>query len=258
MSDFLDIDQAIEAPGLRLVLSVGVPGPWGEAAKSIFDAKQIPYARVRQQPGLPNEALERWTQQSGAPVAVYEKEAPRSSWEGILLLAERLSPTPRLVPTGAQERSTFFGLAHELCGEWGFGWCRRLMLLHQGMSIPELPASIRDIMERLAFKYGYDPKSAEAAPERVGEILELFGRRLEAQQDRGSRFLLGDALTALDIYWATFATLIEPLPPEQCAISKAMRAQYTLAPAQRGLHSAALLEHRDFIYREYLKLPLEL
>ena len=44
MADYLEVADAIGKPGLRLVLTTGVPGPWGESAKGIFDVKGIPYA----------------------------------------------------------------------------------------------------------------------------------------------------------------------------------------------------------------------
>jgi hypothetical protein len=55
--DWLSAEQARDVSGLRLVLSIGVPGPWGEAAKGIFHARRIPFARVAQLPGSDNDAL---------------------------------------------------------------------------------------------------------------------------------------------------------------------------------------------------------
>jgi glutathione S-transferase len=108
-------------------------------------------------------------------------------------------------------------------------------------------------------KYGYRPEEARLYRRRVREVLALFSERLRAQRARGSRFLIGDALSALDLYWATFAALLEPLPKEQCAMDPGMRAFYTLRdPEQRVPGDEILLEHRDFVYREYLELPVEL
>ncbi len=32
MAEYLDVAEARDLPGLRLALTVGVPGPWGEVA----------------------------------------------------------------------------------------------------------------------------------------------------------------------------------------------------------------------------------
>ena len=89
-------------------------------------------------------------------------------------------------------------------------------------------------------------------------MVTLLSRTLLDQRDRGSDYFVGSALTAVDIYWATFAAMLEPLPPEQCPMQDGMRATYTVTNEE---HLAAadpiLLDHRNRIYREHLKLPLE-
>ena len=122
--DFIELAEAKARGGLRLVTVGGVPSPWSEAAKGILQVKQIPHVGVRLAPG--DDAAAEWTGSNNAPVAMYEDEAPRSGWAEILLLAERLAPEPRLIPEGAEQRALLFGLGFELCGEDGFGWCRRL------------------------------------------------------------------------------------------------------------------------------------
>ena len=111
----------------------------------------------------------------------------------------------------------------------------------------------------LAGRYGYDAKLAEAAPPRVVAILHAFAAQLAAQRARGRRYLVGDALSALDIWWATSAAMIEPLPPELCPMRPDTRAAYRVRdPAVREATEPKLLEHRDFIYREHLELPVRL
>ena len=48
---YLSVEEAIDIQGLRLVLTAGVPGPWGEAAKAILAFKHIEYTPVLQQGG---------------------------------------------------------------------------------------------------------------------------------------------------------------------------------------------------------------
>src|SRR5687768_18317929 len=104
MADYVEIDAARSMPGLRLVLSQGVPGPFCESARYCFDVKKVPCVRVRQIPMASDAALLAWTGQTSAPVAVYEQERPRSSWVEIVHLAERLAPEPGLVPLDPEER----------------------------------------------------------------------------------------------------------------------------------------------------------
>ena len=108
-------------------------------------------------------------------------------------------------------------------------------------------------------KYGYSQAEAEAAPRRVAQILETLSARLAQQQGRGSRFLIGDSLSALDIYWATFATLVQPLPAELCPIDEQLRASFVNTdPMVAAALSPQLLEHRDRIYHDHLELPMDL
>ncbi len=87
----------------------------------------------------------------------------------------------------------------------------------------------------------------------------LFARVLRRQYDAGRPFFVGDRLTALDLYWATFATLIQPLPAEVCPMYEESRLLYTLTdPALLAQVDPLLLEHRDRVYREYLPMPLRL
>ena len=98
MANYVEVEQALEMNGLRVVLSPGVPGPWSEAAKGILYVKKLPYTKIRQEIGGENLPLRRWSAQTTAPVFVYENERPRSLWIDQLYLAERLAPDPALIP----------------------------------------------------------------------------------------------------------------------------------------------------------------
>lgn len=254
----MDVAEARRARGLRLVVVRGVPSPWSEAAKAILRVKGLSYERVALQPGAPNPEIVEWTGQASAPALAWNDEPPRSGWAEILILAERLAPEPRLVPAAPGERARLFGLAHELAGELGLGWCRRNDGIHQAaQQAPEGP--LREGALAFGRKYGYRAEEAALYRRRVREVLGLFAETLREQRARGARFLLGDALSALDLYWAAFAALVEPLPPELCAMDAGMRAFYTLRdPAQRPPGVELLLEHRDAIYRDFLERPVRL
>ena len=259
MAEYIDVAQVRNMSGLRLVLSPGVPGPWSEAAKGIFYVKKFPYVKVRQEVGGLNLALQEWTAQTSAPVAVWNDEPPRSTWIQQLYLAERLAPTPPLIPASIEDRVLMFGYGNEICGETGFGWSKRLMLIHATLSNPQASEAARTSSLGFGKKYGYTPEAGAAAPAWVAQILQLLGTRLEQQRRQGSQFFIGDQLSALDIYWATFAALIQPLPHELCPMPQAFRSMYTNTDAVvQAVVTPLLLEHRDFIYRTYLELPIDL
>ena len=140
--EYLEPELARTRPGLRLVLTAGVPGPWGEAAKSIFGLKGIEYLPVRQTAGESNPALIAWTGHANAPQAVLDDEPARTGWAEILLLAERLAPTPSLIPEDPHERALLFGLCFEICGEDGLGWHRRLQIMDAMLSLPGADAGL--------------------------------------------------------------------------------------------------------------------
>ena len=114
--DYLTVEEARTAPGLRLVLTAGVPGPWGESAKAILAYKGIEFVPVFQEGGGANEALVAWTGQSSAPVAVLEGQPPVSHWLDLLHLAERLQPEPALIPEDVSARADVLGLSALIAG----------------------------------------------------------------------------------------------------------------------------------------------
>jgi len=253
--EYVDFEEARTRDGLRMVVVPLTPSPWGEAAKGLLHMKRIPWVAVRLDQA--NPAMAEWTGERSGPVAMFEDESPRSGWAEILLLTERLAPEPALLPADPELRALAFGLAHEICGEMGLGWCRRLQGVHAALQgaggFPE------PIAKYLGPKYGYRPEQADLYDARVVGILGMLAGRLHAQRERGSRFYLGDAPSAVDVYSATFAGLLEPLPPELCAMPKSLRAAFVATdPATRKALDPILLEHRDFVYETFLELPLSL
>lgn len=253
--EYVSVEDAIKRGGLRMVVVGGVPSPWGEAAKGILHIKGIEWVAVRLV--YDSEPLKEWAGQRSGPVAIYEKERPRAGWDEILLLAERLAPTPSLLPRDPAERALAFGLAHETCDEAGLAWSRRLQLVHAGLQkaggFPE------PVAKYLAKKYGYSPQAGAAADERVAELVGMLAARLKAQRAAGSRYYVGGSLTAVDVYAATVMAMFSPLPPEQCAMEAGTRAAFLTLDAQtEAALDPILLQHRDMMYAEHLELPLSL
>ena len=257
MATYLSVEQGRAASGLRLVVTAHVPGLWSEACKSIFDAKNVPYQLVEQVVGGENLALKEWTAQTSGPVAVWNDERPRSTWIEQLYLAERIAPTRRLIPDDIDDRVAMFGLCNELCGENGFGWNLRLKTMHNVLNDPAPGAMARAIVPVLAERYYYDPAAVEPARAQQKAIVARLRDRLSNQQARGRNGLIGESLSALDIYWAAMAGAIDPLPENMCPnMPPDMRANYT-DPELRDIAGDALFAHRDRIYREFLKLPMD-
>jgi len=266
--DYVSIAEARTLPGLRLVLGAyAIPGPWREACKGMFYVKDISYTPVVTadtraadlQFGMEDTVreLREWTSQASAPVAVWNDERPRVSWIDQLNLADRIAPELPLVPIDDAERVLMFGLINELAGEHGLGWTKRLAIVDDGLKALPEGAEGRAFFEHLAVKYDYNETEAAVAPARMAAIIGNIGRQLASQTEQGRRFLIGDRLSALDIYWSTFAGLFDPLPPEQCPMGTAFRDFYRNPHTEtQEVLSTELLQHRDFIYREYLELPI--
>lgn len=252
---YIEADEAIKRRGLRMVVVGSVPSPWGEAAKGIFYIKGIEWAAVRLV--YDSEPLREWAGQRSAPVAIYDNEPPRAGWADILTLAERLAPNPALLPQAPAERALVLQLGHEICGEGGLGWCRRLQLIHAGLQraggFPE------PVAKYLGKKYGYTPETGAASTAQVVARLQALAARLRGQSENGSRYYVGNSLTAVDVYSATFMGLFAPLPQEQCAMSTSIRTAFeTLDAHTRAALDPLLFTHRDMMYAEHLQLPLSL
>jgi hypothetical protein len=254
--EFVELEEARERSGLRLVTVAGVPSPWSEAAKGILHVKKLPFVCVRMGPG--ENPVTRWTGQTSAPVAMYDDETPRAGWAEILLLAERLAPSPPLVPAGPAERALLFGLSHEICGEMGLGWCRRLTGIAAALESDGTVGFPRPIAEYLGAKYGYRTGCGPEARARVVDVLRMLSARLRAQREAGSSYYLNEELSAVDIYSAAFMGIFAPLGPDECPMPEGLRASFETRDLETT-HALdpILLEHRDFVYRSHLVLPME-
>jgi hypothetical protein len=266
--NYIPIAEARRMSGLRIVLGAyPIPGPWRESCKGVFYVKGLEYVPVRTgndgssdlalgMDGTQSELIE-WTGQASAPVVTWNDERPRSSWIDQLNLAERLAPNPSLIPADMDERVRMFGLANELLGENGLVWVKRLLMVDGPLK--SLPADDRQraFWIFLGEKYGYGPAAAERAAQRIEAVVTAFANQLTAQQARGRRYLIGDRLSALDIYWAACCGILDPMPPERCPMADAFRGTYGNTDPRIGKAlTRELRAHRDFIYDEHLEMPI--
>ena len=252
--EYVSVEDAIARNGLRMVVVGNVPSPWGEAAKGILRLKAIDWAAVRLV--YDSEPLKQWAGQRTGPVAIYDNEPPRAGWAEILLLAERLAPTPSL-RAGRRRRARHDVRpgARDLRRGWpGLGAppaarprrpaeARRLLRARLAVSRPQV--RLHPGHRRRSRRQGSRP-----APHAGGTARRSARRR---------RYYLGNSLTAVDIYSATFMALFRPLPPEHCAMDAGSRAAMeTRDPATDAALDPILLRHRDMMYAEHLELPLSL
>ena len=255
MLQYRSFEEIVNHPGLRIVLVQGMPSPWGQAAKTIFEIKGLDYVAAPWLPGEPNEDIVAWGGETSAPVVAWAKEKPINRWIDILYLAERLGSTPSLIPADATQRALMIGLSHEICGEMGIGWNRRLQFLAPALASGSPPAGI----SRMGNKYGYNEGDAKAAGERTAQSLRALAAQLKSQYARGIHYFAGDSLSALDIYWTAFANLLDPLPLEQCPMPGAYRPGFTASdPVVKAALDPLLLEHRSRIFRAHFRDPMEL
>ena len=266
--NYIPIAEARRMKGLRIVLGAyAVPGPWREACKGVYHVKGLKYVPARTgnegtseltmgMSGTQSELIE-WTGQSSAPVVAWNDERPRSSWIDQLNLAERLAPEPPLIPADVDERARMFGLANELLGENGMVWEKRLLMVDAPLKSLAAGDPQRPFWIFLGNKYGYSPAAAERAAQHIEGVVTAFADQLKSQQARGRRYLVGDRLSAVDIYWAACCAILDPMPPDRCPMADGFRGAYgNTDPRIEKALTRELRTHRDFIYDEHLEMPI--
>jgi glutathione S-transferase len=251
---YLRPQEAKHLPGIRLVLTQEAFGPWGQAVKKMLDYKQIPYVAVAQRAGEPNPELVEWTGTRNAPTIVKDDEPPVTRWFDQIPYIENMKRPPPLIPVESEARLQMFGIIHELAGEWGLGWCRRLMMMSDiDRNLKSAGKPLAPTVSALMDEYGFSAQNAENASARVADIISNLARRLREQRANGSRFFIGSQLTAADIYWVSFSYMVELLPDDLCSMSAEMRQlRECRDPAILAAKDAILFEHRDQVARRYL------
>jgi glutathione S-transferase len=252
--EYVEPSVARTLPGLRLALTVGVPAPYSMSARSVLDLRGVDYVPVAQQPAAENAELLDWTGHRNAPIAVYNNEAPRAGWLEILNLAQRLGSGPELVPENIKERMQMVALTNELIGENGLVWNMRIIML--GLAGPERAAEAARSNPMYA-QYGYSEAARAQALAKSQAILAYFTDHVRSQQAAGSHYLIGSSLSALDVYWAYFSQLLRTLSDDECPMPRGLRKSYEMGADVLGECDPALIEQRDFIFANHLKLPME-
>ncbi len=251
---YIEVEEARQHDGLVMVVVGGVPSPWGEAAKGIFHLLGIDWKAVRLR--YESDEIKKWLGKRSGPIAVYNQGPAKDGWSEILLLAESLSKERSLLPKDAMKRALVMGLSHEIIGEMGLCWSRRIQLVHHSLS--EQGGFVKPIAQYLGKKYGYSERAGAEATGRVNDLLEMLSQQLHSQKEKGSSFFVGDCLTVVDVYAAVAMALWKPLPEEYCKMDKGNRVAFETGIEGSCEVEPILFDHRDRMYEHYLELPLAL
>ena len=247
---YVDINEAIKMEGLRIVIVKAMPSAWGVAAKAMIEFKELDFVTAHQIPMAENTELLAWSGTNSGPVVAWNNEPPVNRWNDILFLLERLNPKKRLIPENPSDRIKVIGLSHEICGELGFGWNRRLDFMRPGDD---------GVVSEFGKKYGYRDSDAAAANQRVANLLGEMTAMLKSQKEKGSDYLVGEVVSAVDFYWAAFSNFVLIQPSEICPMNPDARPMFENTPLEiKGALDPILIEHRDRVMTQYYKIPLEL
>ena len=254
-TEFITLEESASMQkGTRVTFVPGVQAMFSEALKNLCYVKKVPLTRVLhpimgvdEKTGVDRQAkLYELTSQTSLPTMFYDDERPRNVWIEQLALAERIGTkdSPKLIPDNFEHRVDMFGLCAIVLGEDGLTWNMRILI--------DTP---------LAQKYGYSEEASSAAPRKIAEVITLIDRRLEAQEKQGSRYLVGDALTAVDIYWATMSMTILPVPLEIMPKTKQNQGMLMYFAANSEIPEIAnalterIKDHQHYILTTYCETP---
>ena len=253
--DFIGLEEAAAMKtGTRVTFVPGMPAVFSEALKNICFVKGVPLIRVvHPHMGIDKatgkdrqEKLYELTSQTGLPTMFHNEERPRNVWIEQLALAERIGApgSPSLIPDDFELRSEALGLCAVVMGEDGMVWNMRILI--------DTP---------LGRKYGYSEEACSNAPNKVAAVVSLIDRRLEAQEECGSKYLVGKTLTAADVYWATVSISILPPPPEIMPVTQQNKraleyfAMNSKIPAISKALSPRIENHQRYILTTYCETP---
>ncbi|MEM6980991.1 MAG: site-2 protease family protein [Planctomycetota bacterium] len=184
--------------------------------------------------------------QTSLPTMFHDSERPRNVWSEQLALAERIgaADAPALIPDDVEARVEMFGLCAVVLGEDGLVWNMRILA--------DSP---------LARKYGYSEEASAAAADKIAGVLRLLDARLAAQSERGSPYLVGDAITAIDVYWATMSIAMMVPGPEIMPVTRQNQRMLQFfgmnkqIPAVGGALTERLEAHQRYILTTYCETP---
>jgi glutathione S-transferase len=251
--EYVDFAAARELRGTRIVTSAVVASPWSEAVKGMFAVARLPAAIVAKAPGATDVAA--WLGGiDNVPAVLHDDEPPRTNWAAIVGLVARLTPGT-LVPDDPAARAHAMGLVELVAGEGGLGWTSRLAMIHTSFATQGERGFALPIAKYLARRYGFTRElTAEQIIARVRAQLATLRGEL-----RGPYFG-GDAVTALDIYTATFLTPLTVIDDRVCPqMIEPVRKAFSAARELLAVEVPdELWTHRAMVFERHLALPIRL
>ena len=253
--DFISLDEAAEMEnGTRVTFIPGMQALYAEALKNICYVKEIPLIRalhplmgIDKETGEDRQArLYELTSQTSLPTMFHDQDRPRNVWIEQLSLAENIGKddSPKLIPDNLQDRVDMFGLCAVILGEDGLVWNIRIL--------NDSP---------LARKYGYSEKASSEATGKIVDIIDLINNRLDDQEKIGSQYLVGQSLTAADIYWATMlmSTIatpedIMPRTEQNQGMLMWFEANSKIPEIDNAL-TEKIRDHQHYILKTYCETP---
>ncbi len=253
--EFISLNEAAAmTKGTRITFIPGIQALYAEALKNICFAKRItviravhPLMGIDKETGEDRQALlYDLTSQTSLPTMFHDEERPRNVWVEQLALAESIGAidSPALIPDDLRHRVEMFGLCTIVLAEDGLVWNMRI--LNDGP---------------LGRKYGYSNEASAAAPEKIVKIISLIDACLQRQAERGSPYLVGDSLTAADIYWATMSMSVMSTPPDIMPVTQQNKgmlkffAANSKRPEIAGALSQRIEDHQRYILTTYCETP---
>ena len=253
--EFITFQEAVAMKtGTRVTFIPGIPALFSEALKNICYVKGIPLIRalhpmmgVDEATGQDRQVLlYEHTSQTSLPTMIHDEERPRNVWIEQLALAEQIGAagTPSLIPDDFEARATVLGLCAVILAEDGFIWNMRLL--------SDTP---------LARKYGYTEEASAVASGKMAAVIDLITRRLAAQEQHGSRYLVGNSISAVDLYWATLSMSILPPPPEIMPVTRQNKGMLkyfeknSQIPEISDALTKSIKDHQQFILTTYCEIP---
>jgi glutathione S-transferase len=252
MLEFVDLETARARDGVRIVVAGSVPSPWSEATKGLFRLAGIPLVAVRR--SRDTQAIDAWTGTDNVPVVLVGKEPPRSSWSAVVGLVARLAPGV-LVPEEPQARAKLMGAIDLVAGEGGLGWNVRLTMIDAGLRTRGERGFPANIAAYLAARYGYVAEQQASVRNRIVEQLAFLRSLL------GERAYFGGTVPdALDIYVATFLTIISTIPADASPLfSPSIHKAFACGADELGpLIPSELVALRARMFEHHLPWPFEL
>jgi glutathione S-transferase len=219
---FITLDEAAAmTEGVRITFIPGIQALYAEALKNICFVKDIPVIRALH------------------PLMGVDKKTGEDRQKRLYELTSQTS-LPTMFFNDERPRNV---------------WIEQLALAEK-IGSANSPALIP-----LGQKYGYTDAASSTAPAKIAEVIGIIDRRLQKQAEQGSRYLVGETLTAADIYWATMSMCITAVPPEIMPVTEQNQGMLKFFAANSNIPiiaevlSPRIEEHQRHILQTHCETP---